>query len=128
MTTTITQEHFDALAEKFPGATLTDLKNGTFLCSVPKFRLPKGWNKKSASACFIVPNGYPCAQPAHFFTDADVMLKGDYAPRNTDLRYRQEGAPGGMRFWSWKPSIWSPNRDTLITYANFIKSRFYEVM
>jgi hypothetical protein len=123
ITPPIISEQAERLADKYPGATLGDLGNGTFLCTIPRFRLPEGWSKGETTVCFIVPNGYPQASPAYFWTDADLMLESGGTPSKTDLR-GWTGIPDGMRWWSWTPSRWSPNRDTLITYAKFIMTRF----
>lgn len=123
--TTIIAEQEAKLAEMYPGAALTEVGNGTFLCTIPHFRLPKGWSKPETTICFIVPVGYPQAQPAYFWTDPDLLLESGGTPSKTDMRGWQ-GIPAGMQFWAWTPRHWSPQRDTLITYAKFIMTRFFE--
>ena len=110
----------------FTSAELTPLPNGTFLVKLNRFKLPKGWNRQETTVYFLVPVGYPVARPDTFWTDPGLMLLNGGPPANTGNN-QPEGIPPGLLWFSWHPSNWNPNRDTLLTYVAIIRNRFNEV-
>lgn len=117
------QTEFAAIASKHAGATLRAVPGSPELISIPNFPLPDGWNKKITSIHFMVPTGYPYAQPDCFWADADLRLEGGQMPTNTGL---QALAGVGNTLWfSWhlgRP--WKPGRDTLAAWVSVIADRF----
>ncbi len=93
------------------------------MVSIPNFPLPRGWNKPSTSIHFLVPAGYPYAQPDCFWADEDLRLEGGQMPTNTALQ-PVEGV-GSTLWFSWhigRP--WKAGRDTLAAWATVVANRF----
>jgi hypothetical protein len=119
------EDHFRTLKERYPAAVLEDIRNGTFLVTIPRMALPPGWNRPATTAYFIVPVGYPQARPDSFWTEPGLALVNGGPPQNaTPGGNVLQGLPPGLLWFSWHPNGWSPNRDTLVTYARLIESRF----
>lgn len=113
---------FEAVAEKHEGATIQDMGGGAFVVSVPSMPLPDGWNKKSTAIHFVVPAGYPYAQPDCFHADLDLRLADGRQPTNTG----QQPIPmiGATLWFSWHLTRWKPGRDNLSTWLSVIANRF----
>lgn len=119
-----TAKHFADLQEIIPGATISELPDGTAWITIPNVKtLPTGaWNVESTNVSFIAPAGYPQAQPDCFWADEGLRLASGQVPKNTGL----QGAPNvsGQYLWfSWHVSQWDPNKDNFLTYLNVIKKR-----
>jgi hypothetical protein len=72
---------------------------------------------------FVLPVGYPNAQPDCFWTDADLKLEGDRTPQNTGMN--QIPATTETLLWfSWHIQAWSPNDHSAMTWIRLIKKRF----
>ncbi len=123
----LVHEHFQALKERprYSGATLQEVSNGTFVVTIPDFPLPPGWNRERTTVYFIVPVGYPQARPDSFWTEPGLALTSGATPQNaTPGGNLLPGLPPGVLWFSWHPSSWSPNRDSLASYAGLIAGRF----
>lgn len=123
----VVDEQFRELqaAPEFAGARLDELPNGTALMTIPEFPLPQGWNKTAVTVYFVIPVGYPSAKPDTFWTAADLRLSSGALPQSsTPGGNLLPGVPADSLWFSWHAASWSPNRDTLITYARLISSRF----
>jgi|SRR2546429_9803384 len=120
----LVEEQFDALAARprFADAKLTPSQNGTYLVTIPHFSLPPGWNKAETTVYFQIPVGYPTARPDTFWTDFDLGLASNAKPMNTGEN-NNHGLNVPLLWFSWHPSTWNPNRDTLITYVGLIRKR-----
>lgn len=118
----------DELARIDPNAKAqaTAIANGTYVIKIEGLKLPAGWNKPATSIHFVLPLGYPVARPDTFWTDADLRLGNGGMPVNTGNN-QQEGVPSELLWFSWHPSGWNPNRDSLRTYLAIIRKRFGEV-
>lgn len=121
-------EQFAALKERdrYAGATLTRLPNGTAVVTIPNFPLPPaGWNRTSTTVYFVVPVGYPTARPDTFWTDGDLTLASGAEPQATNRNNDTHGLPDkrNLRWYSWHPSAWNPNRDNLLNYVGVIDRR-----
>jgi hypothetical protein len=116
-------EQLADLGERFKGVSAQPNPNGLALVTVPELVLPKGWNKPQTNIWFIIPNGYPYANPDCFWTDAALRLEGERMPQNTAL---QELAGVGPTLWfSWHLNgAWRPNKDNLSTWMAVIANRF----
>lgn len=114
--------HFDALRARYPGAVLQD-GAGAVVVSVPNVQLPNGWNKRETIVHFLVPAGYPYANPDCFNTDADLRLAGGELPQNSSVQPMP--LIGSTLWFSWHlEGGWKPNRDTLLTWMAVIERRF----
>ena len=115
---------FQALLERYPGATLRE-DSGVTVVSVPGVLLPQGWSKSKVTVHFLVPAGYPHANPDCFNTDADLTLEGGAMPKNA----AGQVMPGvGNTLWfSWHLGrSWKAGQDTLLTWMGVIHRRFAE--
>jgi hypothetical protein len=110
---------------RFGQATMTPAGNGTFVVRIPAFPLPAGWNATETTVYFVVPVGYPVAQPDTFWTEPNLKLRGGGPPMNTGVQ-NLPGLPPNLQWFSWHPSSWNPNRDNLVNYAKMIENRFRE--
>ena len=120
-------QQFAALKDRarYAGATLKRLTNGTGVVTIPDFPLPQGWNKQRTTVYFVVPVGYPMARPDTFWTDLDLKLSSGGPALNTGEN-NNHGLPQQLRWFSWHPATWNPNRDTLITYVGMIAKRLQD--
>jgi hypothetical protein len=120
-------EQFEALKarDRYSKAVLTRLSNGTAVVTISNFPLPSGWNRTSTTVYFVVPVGYPTARPDTFWTDGDLMLSSGAEPQASNRSNDSHGLPDKqqLRWYSWHPSAWNPNRDNLINYVGVIDRR-----
>ena len=122
-------EHFESLKKRpqYAKASLQEVSNGTFVVTIPDFRLPPGWNRDATTVYFIVPVGYPQAKPDSFWTDPGLTLASGGPPQNaTPAGNQLPGLPPGVLWFSWHANSWNPNTDTLTTYTKLIAGRFQE--
>lgn len=120
------EEQFEALKsrDRFSNASLTRLANGTAVVTIPDFPLPPGWNRSTTTVYFVVPVGYPTAQPDTFWADGDLTLASGGAPQSTNRNNDSHGLELRNLLWfSWHPGSWNPNRDNLINYVGMIDRR-----
>lgn len=125
----IVDDHFKALQEngsrrqKYSNVSLTAVGNGTFLVRIEGFVLPSGWKPKTTNVYFLIPVGYPIARPDTFWTEATVSLESG-APLTNTGNNQPPGVPAGLKWFSWHPGSWNPNRDNLLTWVEMIRRRF----
>lgn len=116
---------FEVLQARFPLATITPI-GGAHVVSVPDVRLPSGWNKQVVTAHFIVPVGYPHANPDCFNVDVDLRLASGAIPQNAAI---QSMPHAGQTLWFsyhlQRP--WKPGRDTLLTWMGVVAARLSDV-
>lgn len=86
-----------------------------------------GWNRPTANVLFVVPPGYPAAQPDCFWVEPnDFRIQGGDTPQNTN---DSNPIPGDLQvgrsttWFSWHLQGWNPSRDTLTTYFKVILTR-----
>jgi hypothetical protein len=115
------EEQLPRLRESYRQSTVHMLGDGTGVVTVPDVPLPAGWNRQSVTAFFVVPVGFPMARPDCFWVDENLRLTNGGLPKNSAL---QTVAWGGSKLWfSWHPSSWNPNNDTLRTFVKVIEDR-----
>jgi hypothetical protein len=107
----------------FDGASVCEGPDGTTLVTLPDVPLPGGWSSKSTTVRFVVPVGYPAAQPDCFWADDDLRLADGSLPSNSGAQSAPVAGVPALWF-SWHLSAWRPALDTLITYVRFITRRF----
>jgi|CXWL01.1.fsa_nt_gi hypothetical protein len=121
---TTLEEQFNAVKERHPGATCDQLRDGSFLISVPDVPIADGWTAKTAHIRFIAPVQFPTARPDCFWADPALKLADGRNPQNTGDNPIPGGSPVPLRWYSWHVTQWSPNADTLTTYLNVVRKRF----
>jgi len=83
-------------------------------------RLPAGWSQSASSIAFVLPVGYPAAQPDCFYAEASLRLASGALPQNAGMQHFR----GATWLWfSWHLATWIPGRDNTMTFAHFIESR-----
>lgn len=86
------------------------------------YKIPKGWNKTELQIRFLIPFGYPVAQPKSFWTNVDLRTEDNRHPMQSNPR---PDVLGNMGLWvAWKSEGWNPNHDTLLTFSRVIRQRF----
>jgi hypothetical protein len=102
------------------------LANGSIRVAVPNVDLPKGWSSARVTVYFVLPVGYPSAQPDSFWTDATLRLEGDRTPQNTGLQ-QIPGTSELLLWFSWHVQTWNPNEHSALTWLRVIKKRFEQL-
>lgn len=99
--------------------------DGSTIITIRDFPLPPGWNRSTTTIRFVVPVGFPIASPDSFWTDPALRLEGGGMPQNTAI---QEPWPteGSYLWFSWHPSNWNAQKDTLLNYVGVIAKRLNE--
>lgn len=114
----------DELASCFPDAQVVQGSSPPVV-AVPDVRLPPGWSKATSTVWFVVPAGYPAAQPDCFWADGDLRLADGSMPQNSGLQAIPSTQTQALWF-SWHLSQWRPGRDHLVTYARFVARRLHD--
>lgn len=124
----IVEEQFEVLKakEKCVSATLSRNGDGSYVVTIPNYPLPPGWNRSQTTIYFIVPVGYPMAQPDCFWSDPGLFLLSGAVPQNIGNN-AAPGLPNNLQWFSWHPQSWSPNSDSLRSYVGVIQKRFKEL-
>ena len=65
------------------------------------------------------------ARPDCFWADSGLRLANGSLPQASNVQAIPETGDTGLWF-SWHVQHWDPNRDSLITYIQVIRSRFKE--
>lgn len=126
---------------RYPQAHAVRAPSGAHLVVVPSVRL-HGYTHDICTVLFLLPPGYPAAQPDHFWIDIpDLELDplGDELKEDSDGKWRArywkpkctnrhnripEFPQWSATLWfSWHLQMWNPNTDNLITYFNVIGHR-----
>ncbi len=118
----IAELQFESLKEAYPGSELQTLPGGTWLVRVPDVSLPAGWNQPVTTISFVVPVGYPAANPDCFYADLALRLASGTMPAASGLQ-AIPGVGAQQMWFSWHIGSWNPGRDTLLTYVRVIRDR-----
>jgi hypothetical protein len=116
------EKQLHELKQRFPAASVDSFDGGSMV-TVPEVRLPDGWNKNETTVYFILPPGYPFANPDCFYADEDIRLKSGAIPQSA----QPQVAPIiGQKFWfSWHlQRPWKANHDNLLTWMSVVLDRF----
>lgn len=125
--TSIFDEQFQQLLERFPSATFETRADGSRRIRIPDYQLPKGgWNRESTAIYFVTMPSYPQAQPDCFWTDPGLTLANGGIPKNASVN-NNHGGPEQLLWFSWHASKWNPNGDSLLTYVHVIDRRLRQV-
>ncbi len=121
MTTGLAVE-LDPLASAQPGSHLVAGSDPP-LIEVPGLALPPGWSATTTNVWFVVPRGYPAAQPDCFWADAGLRLSSGALPQSSGPQtLPTTGCPA--LWFSWHLGAWRPGHDGLVSYLRFISRRF----
>lgn len=122
-------KQFQRLQERFPKAKLDYWGNhpdGTTLIQIPDFPLVKGYNKSQTRLAFLLPIGFPQASPAHFYVDPELRLEaGGWLGYSHGEEYLDEDWWQRILIY---PNLWSPNHDTIFTFAMVAKVRLSKLI
>jgi hypothetical protein len=127
--TPIIESQLKLLQTDFPTASASVLPNGGHLIEVPNVQLPPGWSQKAVTVLFVVPPGYPAAQPDCFWVEVNgpgrLRLEGGGTPQNSNDTNPIPGLnpPRPVTWFSWHLQNWNPNQSSLVTYFNVIMQR-----
>lgn len=113
----------DGLSLSFPGAYLVDVPDGTTLVSIPSIALPAGWSLSTTPVWFILPIGYPAAQPDCFWASSELRLVSGAMPSNSGVQQLPAIQESALWF-SWHLVNWRPALDNVSTYIRFVLRRF----
>lgn len=126
----IVEQQFEALKVAckglLSGASHSPLPNGAHLVTIQDFKLPLGWNRPNATILFVIPPGYPAAQPDCFWVEpGEFRLQNESTPQasNDSNPIPGETAQRHTTWFSWHLQGWNPNKDSLITYFKVIMQR-----
>lgn len=112
-------------AANFGELSQSQLPGGAVLVRVADVPVT-GWNRPTATILFVVPPGYPAAQPDCFWVEpANFRLEGGGTPQNTNDANPIPGDQTARQttWFSWHLQGWNPSRDSLLTYFKVILSR-----
>ena len=116
---------FEAVQRRFPGAVMRS-EAGVTTVSVPGVALPEGWSKPATTIHFLVPAGYPYANPDCFNIDDDVRLSSGVLPHAAQLQAMP--LVGSTLWFSWHlQRPWKPGRDNLTTWLGVCMRRLEDV-
>ncbi|MCG7400386.1 E2/UBC family protein [Caballeronia zhejiangensis] len=120
------QEQFAEISRAFKDATLTAMPSDTYQVRLPRVPLPPGWSAETTEILFVVPNGYPYAQPDCFWADTNLRLQTGGIPQNAQIGQPNAGQPDPNKLWfSWHLTTpWNPSTSDLMTWVKVIRKRF----
>lgn len=122
----IIERQFARLQEAYPAATRTPVAGGSILVEIPRFALPEGWNKDRVKVIFLLPPGYPAAQPDCFWLEpGPIRLADGGTPQASNDSNPIPGVGPRGTWFSWHVQSWNPNRDHILTYVGVIKRRLF---
>src|SRR3989338_331947 len=116
-------DQLHVLQEKYVGASMQPLPDGSHVLTIPNVKLPDGWSAPQTTVKFHIAPGYPHGALDCFWVEPTLRLKNGAQPQNTNIT-RIPGTGEPWLWFSWHKSHWNANRDTLTTYMNVIYERF----
>lgn len=120
----ILDRQFAALSAQYPTAMRSQIANGGTLIEIADFALGPGWNRSSAKLTFLLPPGYPSAQPDCFWLEpSPIRLADGSTPQASNDANPVPGLGPRGTWFSWHLQSWNPNRDEILTYVSVINQR-----
>lgn len=118
------ENHFAELLLRYPGAEMQRLPSGAHLVTVPGFPVEPGWSGDRTTLRFVVPTGYPFANPDCFYADPTFRLANGAMPQASAENDIPETQTKGLWF-SWHlTGPWNPNSDNLLSWIATCAQRF----
>lgn len=112
------------LRKHYSNATMSVLPDGPVLIRLGPVAVPPGWSLATVRVAFVLPTGYPAAQPDCFYVEENLTLADARIPQNSG---RQSLDGRDWTWFSWHLHSWRPGRDDLFTYARFVELRMSDV-
>jgi hypothetical protein len=121
---TLVNAQIAELKAKYSQATVSEVGNGAHLVQIRDYDMPAGWDRQRATILFLMPAGYPAAQPDCFWIEpGPVRLQGGGTPQNSNDTNEIPGVGQRGTWFSWHLQGWNPNADSLMTYLRTIRRR-----
>ena len=96
-------------------------ESGYAVLVLHSYPVPSGWSKPEISLLLRLPRSFPNGKPDMFWTDDDLTLSGGCEPDRA--RVFENICGNRWRRFSWHPQAWSPGRDDIHTYLEFVDRR-----
>lgn len=114
------EEASDALRRA--GWTVTRTAEGSFsILIIENYSLPAGWSKEETRLLVKLPASFPHGKPDMFWTEVDLTLAGGSVPHKGEVVEQICGQ--AWRRFSWHPQDWTPGRDDIHTFLEFVGRR-----
>jgi len=120
LTSAVANLELQSLEARYGEVAVVPQPDGSVHIVLESVRLPFGWSQATTRVAFVLPVGYPAAQPDCFFTEESLRLASGALPQNAGMQ--QLGNTTWLWF-SWHLTRWTPGRDNAVTFAHFIESR-----
>lgn len=120
MTAAVADVELQSLEARYGDVQVVRQPDGSVRVVLASVRLPRGWSQANSRIAFVLPVGYPAAQPDCFFADESLRLASGALPQNAGI---QQFGNATWLWFSWHVSGWTPGRDNSVTFAHFIESR-----
>jgi hypothetical protein len=125
LSTPLRPGEWERFVQRHPNATLHEDRDNQTVVAVPQVVIPGGWSVGTTPIWFVVPVGYPAAQPDFFLSAPSLCLASRGVPSNSNVQpIPVVGQPG--LWFSWHLAEWRPSVDTVSTYMQFILRRFHD--
>lgn len=85
------------------------------------YRLPPGWSKTETRLLLKLPASFPNGKPDMFWTDEDLTLASGGEPSKAQVFEVICGRR--WRRFSWHPQGWTPGKDDIHTFLEFVDQR-----
>lgn len=116
----VAELELQSLEARYGDVAVVPQPDGSVHVVVESVRLPPGWSQASSRIVFVLPVGYPAAQPDCFFAEESLRLASGALPQNAGI---QQLGNATWLWFSWHLTSWTPGRDNAVTFAHFIESR-----
>ncbi len=120
MTSAVADLELQSLEARYGDVAVVPQPDGSVHVVLESVRLPPGWSQANSRIAFVLPVGYPAAQPDCFFAGESLRLASGALPQNAGM---QQLGNATWLWFSWHLTSWTPGRDNAVTFAHFIESR-----
>lgn len=120
MTFAVADVELQSIEARYGGVAVLPQPDGSVQVVLESVCLPPGWSRASSRIAFVLPVGYPAAQPDCFFAEDSLRLASGALPQNAGM---QQLGNATWLWFSWHLTSWTPGRDNAVTFAHFIESR-----
>lgn len=86
-----------------------------------QYELPRGWSKSRTRLLLRLPVSFPNGKPDMFWTDDDLTLANGAEPDRA--RVFENICGHRWRRFSWHPTTWTPGKDDIHTFLEFVDRR-----
>jgi hypothetical protein len=104
------------------GLTVTRCDEGGYaILILEAYPLPPGWSKTETQLLLKLPLSFPNGKPDMFWTGEDLTLADGGEPEKAGVVETMCGK--GWRRFSWHPQTWTPGKDDIHTFREFVDRR-----